>query len=49
VLICRSAEKLTEAHTLMTKKIGESEDLRRRGEQSAGRVMALKGAYLSAL
>jgi beta-N-acetylhexosaminidase len=47
VLICRSAERLTEAHALMTRKIGESEDLRRRGEQSAGRVLALKAAYLS--
>jgi len=32
---------------LMTRKIGKSEDLRRRGEQSAGRIMALKAAYLS--
>lgn len=48
VLICRSAERLTEAHALMTRKIGESEDLRRRGEQSAGRILALKAAYLSA-
>jgi beta-glucosidase-like glycosyl hydrolase len=47
VLICRSAERLTEAHALMTRKIGGSEDLRRRGEQSAGRVLALKAAYLS--
>jgi beta-N-acetylhexosaminidase len=48
LLICRSAEKLAEAHTRMTRKIGASEDLRRRAEQSAGRIMALKAAYLSA-
>jgi beta-N-acetylhexosaminidase len=47
VLICRSAEKLTQAHALMTRKIGESEVLRRRGKQSAGRIMALKAHYLS--
>jgi beta-N-acetylhexosaminidase len=46
VLICRSAEKLEAAHRRMTRKIGESEALRRRGEQSVGRIMALKAAFL---
>ncbi len=46
VLICRSADKLDAAHRLMTRKIGESEELRRRGEQSVERIMTLKAAYL---
>ena len=45
VLICHSAEKIALAHALMTRKIGKSEKLRRRGEQSANRILALKTDY----
>jgi beta-N-acetylhexosaminidase len=45
-LICRSAEKLAQAHACMTKKIAESERMRARMEASVARIMALKTLYL---
>jgi len=46
-LICRSAEKLRQAHALMVRKIGQSEERRSRAEAAAGRIMALKALYLT--
>jgi beta-N-acetylhexosaminidase len=46
VLICHSAEKIAQAHALMTRKIGESERKRHRSERSAYRVLALKTDFL---
>jgi beta-N-acetylhexosaminidase len=46
ILICRSAEKIGQAHTLMTRKLEAKEKLRRRSEQSVHRVLTLKAAYL---
>jgi beta-N-acetylhexosaminidase len=46
ILICHSAEKIRQAHALMTRKLEASEKLRRRGEQSAHRILGLKRAYL---
>jgi len=45
-LICRSAEKLRQAHAFMIRKIGQSEERRTRAEAAAGRIMALKALYL---
>jgi beta-N-acetylhexosaminidase len=45
-LICRSPEKLAEAHFRMTRKIGASERMRVRAETSAARILALKTLYL---
>jgi len=45
-LICRSAEKLRQAHALMIRKIGQSEERRSRAEAAAGRITALKTFYL---
>jgi beta-N-acetylhexosaminidase len=47
-LICRSSEKLEQAHACMTKKIGESERMRTRAEASVARIMAIKTLYLGA-
>jgi beta-N-acetylhexosaminidase len=49
VLICHRAEKIAQAQALMTRKIGESESLRRRSEQSANRILSLKSDYLATL
>jgi beta-N-acetylhexosaminidase len=47
-LICRSAEKLRQAHALMVRTIGRSEARRSRAEAAVGRIMALKALYLAA-
>ena len=46
-LICRSAEKLRQAHALMVRKIAQSEERRSRAEAAAARIMALKALYLT--
>jgi len=45
-LICRSAEKLRRAHTVMARKIGESEKRRAAAEAAAARILAMKSQYL---
>jgi beta-N-acetylhexosaminidase len=46
-LICRSAEKLRQAHDFMVRQIGRSQEGRRRAEAAVGRIMALKALYLT--
>jgi beta-N-acetylhexosaminidase len=46
-LICRSAEKLRQAHAVMARKIAGSEEHRRRAEAAAGRILAVKARYLA--